>query len=87
MLTAKGATVALDAPLKEKLQAVFAADSVASGLLHKLQQRNQLVQEYLTNTCNIPAAKLSIQTATADSLQNYDSSAKYKIDMQLPNNN
>lgn len=87
MLTAKGATVALDAPLKEKLQAVFVADSVASGLLHKLQQRNQLVQEYLTNTCNIPAAKLSIQTATADSLQNYDGSAKYKIDMQLPNNN
>ncbi|MFT4073809.1 MAG: DUF748 domain-containing protein [Dysgonamonadaceae bacterium] len=68
----------------EKVSKLYATDSVQPMLLRQLNRKNMLIKEYLVNTGHIPALKLKVLTAPADSLKNYKGKSQFKIDMALP---
>jgi hypothetical protein len=83
LIKSKG-KVALDASLQEKVNSLYAPDSVATDFQRKLERRNEQLKNYLMTTGELPEKNLLIKTADKATLDAFDKKAHYQIEMSLP---
>lgn len=82
-LIAQQKTVALDAPLQTKINSLYSLETVNIEFNQLLNERNNLLRNYMMTTGGIPLRNLEIKNAPADTLSNYSSKPLYKIKMTL----
>ena len=70
--------------LKEKVIALYSADSLQDQLQQTLNRRNELLRKHMITSYRIPSKKLIVRTAEQSALNTYTDKALYKIDMMLP---
>ena len=70
--------------LQEKVNFLYVQDSIQVGFIHKLEERNSFLKNYLLTSCEIPEKNLILKTAELDSLKFYKEKPQYKIGMSLP---
>ena len=70
--------------LKEKVIALYSADSLQSEVQQTLNRRNELLRKHMITSYRIPSKKLIVKTAEQSALNTYTDKALYKIEMTLP---
>jgi len=70
--------------LKEKVIALYSADSLRAELQQRLNKRDELLRKHMITSYQLPSKKLIVKTAEQSVLDTYTDKALYKIDMILP---
>jgi hypothetical protein len=79
-----GGSINANSSLQEKVNSLYASDSIRMDLRQKLERRNGYLKNYLMTTCEVPEKNLVIKTGDDTTLNNYKDKANYKIEMTLP---
>ena len=79
-----GATLNTNSSLQEKVNSLYAPDSIRIDLKQKLERRNEYLKNYMMTTCEVPEKNLVIKTADDTTLNGYKDKGNYKIEMTLP---
>lgn len=77
-------TLPVNASIQDKVNALYAPDSIQAGVQRFLQRRNVFLQNYMTTALDVPAKSLVVKTADTTTLDSYNGKAMYKIEMTLP---
>ncbi|MBB3186358.1 DUF748 domain-containing protein [Microbacter margulisiae] len=74
----------VNASIQDKVNALYAPDSIQAGAQRFLQRRNLFILHYMTTSYQVPEKSLIVRTVGQDTLNTYSSKAKYAIKMTLP---
>ena len=83
LVQAKDASKA-NASMQEKINILYPSDSLRTGLIRLLENRNTVLRNYMISSYEVPAKNLTTKSADQAILDTYSEKAKYKVEMHLP---